>query len=227
MRLRITFSKTDAMQYSSHLDLQRAWERTIRRAGLPLAYSQGFNQRPRLQLALALPLGLTSKCELLDAWFETEVDPLVVRTALDRAAPPGLKVLAVLAVDPKAPALQTQVRSAGYEVILLDLVPDLRNRLEGLLSATELPRERRGKPYDLRPLIEALAELEPDGAGRARLSMQLAAREGQTGRPEEVLLALGIPPEAARIRRTSLVMEDSKSPATPTASPDPGAKTWD
>jgi hypothetical protein len=76
-------------------------------------------------------------------------------------------------------------------------------------------------------LIESLTELAPDGAGRARLSMQLAAREGQTGRPEEVLLALGIPPESARIQRTELVMADSKSAASPAESQDHGVEAWE
>ena len=209
MRLRITFAKTESMRYTSHLDLHRTWERAIRRAGLPLAYSQGFNRHPRLQLAMALPLGFTSNCELLDAWFVTALDLPPVRAALERAAPPGLQVLAVERVDQLAPPLQTQVRSAGYIAALLDPVSDLDSRLDALLEVKKLPRERRGKAYDLRPLIEVLSMIAPDEAGNAQLYMQLAAREGQTGRPEEVLLALDIPPESARVNRTQLILAES------------------
>ena len=209
MRLRITFAKTEPMRYTSHLDLHRTWERAIRRAGLPLAYSQGFNRHPRLQLAMALPLGFTSNCELLDAWFETGLDLPPVRAALERAAPPGLQVLAVERVDLLAPPLQTQVRSAGYIAALLDPVSDLDSRLDALLEVNKLSRERRGKAYDLRPLIEVLSMIAPDEAGNAQLYMQLAAREGQTGRPEEVLLALDIPPESARVHRTQLILAES------------------
>ena len=67
IRLRIVFAKTEAMRYTSHLDLHRTWERTIRRANLPLAYSQGYNPHPRINLASALPLGFTSDCEVVEA----------------------------------------------------------------------------------------------------------------------------------------------------------------
>ena len=73
MRIRITFSKSGAMQYVGHLDLHRSWERTFRRSGLPLAYSQGFHPQPRLNLACALPRGFTSQCEIFDAWLEQDV----------------------------------------------------------------------------------------------------------------------------------------------------------
>ncbi len=59
-RLRLTFAKTAAMRYTGHLDLHTTWERTLRRARLPLAYSQGFHPQPKIQLASALPLGFTS-----------------------------------------------------------------------------------------------------------------------------------------------------------------------
>jgi radical SAM-linked protein len=206
-RLRITFAKTASMRYTSHLDLHRTWERTVRRAKLPLAYSQGYNRRPRLQLAMALPLGYTSECELLDAWFETALELPAARSALERAAPPGLQVLSVDEVDLREPPLQTRVWSAVYSVTLLDPVPDLGSRLAALLGAQSLPRERRGKAYDLRPLVEALSQMTPDEDGRACLHMQLAAREGHTGRPDEVLLALGISAENARVRRAQLILE--------------------
>jgi radical SAM-linked protein len=71
MRIQITFSKTGAMRFTGHLDLHRAWERTFRRAALPLAYSQGYNPRPKMNLASALPLGFTSECEVIDVRLES------------------------------------------------------------------------------------------------------------------------------------------------------------
>ncbi len=70
MRLRVTFSKGGPLVYTSHLDLARAWERALRRAGVGLVYSGGFNPRPKLQLAAALPLGHTAEAEWLDVWLE-------------------------------------------------------------------------------------------------------------------------------------------------------------
>jgi radical SAM-linked protein len=64
MRLRITFSKTGSLRYTGHLDLQTVWERTARRAGLPLAYTQGFHPGPRIQIASALPLGFIGHAEI-------------------------------------------------------------------------------------------------------------------------------------------------------------------
>jgi uncharacterized protein (DUF2344 family) len=72
MRIRAEFAKTEAMRFTSHLDLYRAWERLLRRAGLPLQFSQGYNPRPKLQLAAPLPLGMTSQVEIIDFWLSGE-----------------------------------------------------------------------------------------------------------------------------------------------------------
>ncbi|HLE51046.1 MAG TPA: TIGR03936 family radical SAM-associated protein [Anaerolineales bacterium] len=209
MRLRISFAKTDAMRYTSHLDLHKTWERTIRRTGLPLVYSQGFNPRPKLQLASALPLGFTSDSEVLDAWFaETDLSITQILEAMQKAAPPGLQIHNVTEIDSTKPPLQTQVRSAEYVITLLESVPNLEVCLESRLSDSSLPRQRRGKPYDLRPLIETLSLLLPDEQGRSRIAMRLSAREAATGRPEEVLAALGISPESTRIHRSHLIFDE-------------------
>ena len=78
-----------------------------------------------------------------------------------------------------------------------------------MLEVVSLPRERRGKPYDLRPLIESLELLPGDRPGMLRLKMTLAAREGATGRPEEVLDVLDVSSEATRIERTRLILKES------------------
>jgi radical SAM-linked protein len=212
MRIRITFSKTGSLRYTGHLDLQTVWERTARRAALSLAYTQGFHPGPRIQIASALPLGIAGNAEIVDLWLDTDPgDPAETQSRLQAASPPGLTILNVETVDEHGPALQTQVVSAEYRVTLLEpaSVPDLQQRLDNLLSAASLPRIRRDKPYDLRPLIEEL-NLTPALAGEGqevRLFMRLAARDGATGRPEEVLDVLGIPMEAVRIERTRLILK--------------------
>ena len=212
MRLRITFSKTGSLRYTGHLDLQTVWERTARRAALSLAYTHGFHPGPRLQIASALPLGIAGRAEIVDMWLDSDPgDFAEVQKRLQAGSPPGLTILHVEAVDEHGPALQTQVVSAEYSLTLLEPVsgPDLPSRLEALLAAGSLPRERRGKPYDLRPLVEELSITTfPEGdAHGGRLFMRLAARVGATGRPEEVLDVLGIPLEAARIERTRLILQ--------------------
>ena len=217
MRLRITFSKQGALRYTGHLDLHKMWERTARRAGLPLAYSKGFHPHPQIQLAAALPLGFASRCEVVDVTIDGEADVSSLPEKLQSAVPSGLHILKVEQADEKSPALQTLVTSAEYEVILPDSVDetDLARRLSAVMDAASLPRERRDKPYDLRPLIEQLRIVPhphpaPDGRGTRGegnpvIFMRLAARPGATGRPEEVLDALGIAFEGTRIERTRLI----------------------
>ncbi len=209
-RLRITFAKTAAMKYTGHLDLHTAWERTFRRAQLPLAYSQGHHPQPKIQLAAALPLGFTSECEIADVMMETPQDLTEARSALTQAAPPGLVVLEVAEAPERAPALQTLVRSATFRGTLASqLSPeDMDQRIAGLLAQPEIKRERRGKAYDLRPLIEALTRYNSDQLGHTLL-MQLAAREGATGRPEEVVEALGASSTEATYHRLKLILADS------------------
>jgi radical SAM-linked protein len=207
MRVRITFSKTDAMRYTANMDLFRAWERTMRRAGLPLEYSQGFNPRPHMQLASALPLGFTSQCEMLDAWLQDGGDSAEqIREKLIAASPPGIQIDTVTEVDSGSPALQNRVHSAEYVVTLLESCPDASTRVATLLDSETLPRQRRGKSYDLRPLIHSVALLPSDECGHIRLQMILAAGESRTGRPDEVLAALGVPPESTRVHRTRLII---------------------
>ena len=205
MRIRITFTKNGAMRYVGHLDLHRSWERTFRRAGLPLAYSQGFHPQPRLNLACALPLGFTSQCEIIDAWLEESLPLPQVRDALASTIPPGLEITKLESVEASAPALQTQVASTVYIITFLDDIPDLDERLSKVISADNLPRERRGKPYDLRPLIEGIVKLPQDENGKTRIQLQLSAREGATGRPEEFLAEMGIKYENTRVHREVLM----------------------
>ena len=207
-RLRLTFAKTAAMKFSGHLDLHKTWERTLRRARLPLAYSEGFNPQPKMQLAAALPLGFTSECEVLDVWMETPQDLAEARAALERAAPPGITLVGIEEAPERSPALQTQVASAEYRVaVSTSLDPAaMDERITALLAAPEIQRTRRQKEYDLRPLIESLARAESDELGHT-LVMRLAAREGATGRPEEVVDALGAAAAPAAFHRTKLIFK--------------------
>ncbi len=72
-RYRILFSKTEAMRFTGHLDLFRAWERLLRRARMPLAYSSGFHPHPKIQIGAALPLGVTGDNELADVETTTKL----------------------------------------------------------------------------------------------------------------------------------------------------------
>ena len=208
MRARITFSKQGALRYIGHLDLHRLWERAMRRADLPLSYSQGFHPQPKISLASALPLGFSSCGEVLDVRFNDEIPIEEIASRLKDSLPPDIQVTHVETVDEREPALQTQVLSATYDVHLTEPVDgsDLTRKVEELLISESLPRERRGKVYDMRPLIETLNVIT-EADGKVWLQMKLAARDGATGRPEEVLNALGVEPEYTLVERTLLIFK--------------------
>jgi len=210
MRIRITFAKLGALRYTGHLDLHKLWERAARRAELPLAYSQGFHPQPKIYIAAALPLGFSSRYEVMDMRLESDIPLDGLREKLQNTLPTGIQVLNVESADERVPALQTQVVSAEYEVTLMGAIDasNLRRKVDSVLASESIIRERRGKTYDLRPLIQELS-LTPSPLPRGeeqgvRVFMRLSAREGATGRPEEVLGALGIAFEETRIERTCL-----------------------
>ena len=180
----------------------------MRRADLPLSYSQGFHPQPKISLAAALPLGFSSRSEVLDVRLNDDLPLDDISLRLKDSLPPDIKVLHVETVDERAPALQTQVLSAAYDVHLTEPVDgsELRRRVEEVMMSESILRERRGKPYDLRPLIELMSVIT-EADGTAWLKLTLAAREGATGRPEEVLAALGIEPDTARVERTRLIFQ--------------------
>jgi radical SAM-linked protein len=207
-RYRIHFSKGETIRFTSHLDLYRAWERTLRRAKVPLAYSQGFNPRPKMNQSPALPLGYSSECEAVDIWLDEERTPDSILHDVKKVAPVGLQIQSVLQVDHRAPSLQSQTVAIEYDVILDPSPPhdDLQKSVQAVLKAKSLPRTRRGRDYDLRPRIESL-EITHQEVGRPTLRMILSAREGATGRPDEVIASMGLDPTYARIHRTKLILD--------------------
>lgn len=214
-RLRLRFSKDGQLKYISHLDLARTWERVFRRAGLPVAHSQGFNPRPRMQIAAALPVGVTGRAEVLDLWLTEALVPEELQARLELCLPPGLRVWHVEEVDLRAPALQSQMRSAVYrvEVWNQELTEAVGSRVEALLDTPAILRQRQHKgklqTYDLRPLIQTIA-VEPGEKGGHLLTMRLQASPEGAGRPDEVLKALGLSLSLYTIERTNLCFEFDK-----------------
>jgi radical SAM-linked protein len=156
-----------------------------------------------MNLASALPLGFSSRCEVLDMRLEHDIQLEDLSQRLNDTLPSGLQVAQIEQVDERAPALQMQVVSAEYEVRMIESAfpSELKRKIESVMAATSIVRTRREKEYDLRPLIEELDFVED------KILMRLAAREGATGRPEEVLDVLGIAFEETRIERTRLIFK--------------------
>lgn len=214
-RIRITFAKGEAIKYISHLDLNRTWERAFRRAGLPLAYSQGFNPRPRFQMAAALPVGVSGQAELLDMWLVDCLDPETVLDRLRLVLPLGLEVLDAAEVDLRLPSLQSQMQAADYRAVVRSREPvaAMRTRVQALLEMSSIPRQRHHKgklqSYDLRPFIQKLT-VEPGQEGTQILLMRLQASPQGAGRPDEILDALGLSLCTRLVQRTNLCLEFDK-----------------
>lgn len=202
MRVRFTFAKTEAMRYTGHLDLFRSLERTMRRARLPLAYSEGFRPHPKINVAAALPLGIVSDEELGEFWLKETLRLEDIEAQLKEATPPGIGFQTFEEIVGRVPKLQTQTHSADYRVALLEEDIDIEPRVAELMAQNEimLERKKKGKvrSYDLRPLILNMEVVDGD------IHMQLALREGATGRADEVLKALNVENHQASITRTKI-----------------------
>ena len=217
-RLRIVFGKGAELKYISHLDLLRVWERALRRARVPLTYSEGFNPRPKLFFAAALAVGCTGRSEMLDLLLERRVELHEFASALKEQMPDGLQLHDVSEVELTLPTLSSDVIAAEYEVRIL--APDdsggpqsarsgaIQARVDSLLAATSIPRQRErpdgARAYDLRPLIQGL-QLTGMHGNMVTLGMRLQADAHGTGRPDEVMAALGMADRTLSIERTQLV----------------------
>ncbi len=203
-RFRIYFSKTEQMRFTGHLDLILTWERSFRRAGLPLAYSEGFSPRPVLNMASPLPLGFTSTGEIGDFWLSEVISPLEFHPVLEESLPPGLLIQETNIIeDIFGPKLPTLVTAASYSIILDAKHSGLSKKIENLINSSSIIRERKGKTYDLRPLLQ---KLESDKSSPTKLQMTLATLPGATGRPDEILAALELPTTGTSICRTEIIL---------------------
>ncbi len=210
-RLRVHYASDDSVKYVGHLDIARTWERAIRRSGLPLAYSHGFNPQPRIQFAAALPLGFTSDAEVVDIYLRTMVAPEEALERLRVALPRGIAPRKAETVAYELPSLQSLVQRAHYrvEVETDDNETAFRTRLEAFDARTHAWRERRkGKEtvrYDLRPLVLEIVYAGACPLGQS-FEVWMRSEPGASGRPDELLAELGFPEAARRIQRTALVL---------------------
>lgn len=206
-RLRITFGKTGPLKYTSSLDVAKIWERLLRRAELPLLYTQGFNTRPRIQLAMPLPLGISSECEILDISLRERIE-FVERDLTERllaVSPQGLSIEAIDEVDVRASALHSRVESAEYRIRFPDGISGeaLRQKIAGILSQesiiVERRRRRKRSVMDVRPLIIALCVDEDDD-----LIAHLSVGDRGNMRPDHLIELLGLDDRHHSIHRFKL-----------------------
>ena len=209
-RLRLIFAKKEQVKYISHLDLALTWERALRRAKIPLAYSQGFNPRPKIQVASGLPLGTTGRAEILDIIVTDYIAPADALDRIKPTLPVGLALHAVEEVPLKAPTLQNLLREAEYEVVVeTDLSSEtIRTRIDELMAAERIiqtrVRKKRQEEFDLRPWLHDLS-LVSLVDGDALIHMRLTAGQQGNLRPEQVIEALDLADKWYSIERTKLI----------------------
>ena len=213
-RLRIRFSRGQEVKFISHLDIMRLWHRALIRAGISLAYSEGFNPHPRMSLAAPLAVGVTSEAELMDITLTRFVSPHFFTAAAGGQLPPGIEILGVYPVAPTLPSLQSQVRYAEYKVGLETEKEqkDIESALTSLLSVEHLPwqhqRDTGPRKYDLRALIDDLWLIDWR-SGYCTIGMRLHCDSNGSGRPEQVAAALGFKNFPQSLHRTKLILRTS------------------
>jgi radical SAM-linked protein len=208
VRLRIRFSKLGKVRFLGHRDLARVWERTLRRAELPVAYSEGFSPRPKLAFGLALSTGYESDGEYLDVDLSAGAESLQLAALPGRFSallPEGIDVSTVCEVSRSEPSLQQAVTSCSWLIDVVDTsVADAADAVDRALAAPRLmfTRERKGKEVtdDLRPYLLDLCVIGPTPTA-VRLSAELGTQP-RTLRPAELLAALDPPLSEGLVRRT-------------------------
>lgn len=219
-RFRIEFAKRDQVRFLSHLDMVKAFERAIRRAEIPIAFSEGFNPHPKMNFASALAVGVVSENEYMDIDLKEDIESPQVSARLSKAMPPGLDIKNAWRIPEKAPSLMAEVNRALYEIKAPLHAPveagRLQSSIDNLLDNQEITITKRTKKglqqKNIRPgIIEVAGEITP--AGSVEFKIMTAMSNDGSVRPEEVVAALisltGLPvdAEAMYIKRLALFIE--------------------
>jgi len=213
-RIRLIYEKGEAIKFISHMDEFRLWERTLRRANLPLLYKLGFNPQPFMQFASPLGVGITGAREPIDITLSPPLPLAEVEQTIRAKLPPGVTLHAIEEVSAKTESLQSLLIGADYTILIYAEPGELAEallpqRIAEFLAKTKIPRERERKgekyQYNLRPLVfELRAEGYAANEEEHRIFLRVQQRNGATGRPDEVLAALGLDDFARTLRRERL-----------------------
>ena len=216
-RVRVRYAKRGRLRFTSHRDFARAFERAIRRAGVPVAFSAGFSPHPKVSYVGAAPTGVASEAEYLEVALSTVVDVERLREALDTALPDGLDVLECVEVRPGTGGLADRVDASAWRLELPGVAyPELAAAVEKFLAAEHVEVQRLTK--DGRRLLDARAPVvsasaSPGDPDSACAILELVVRQVTPAvRPDDVLAALravadlvpAVPPRATRLAQGRL-----------------------
>ncbi len=202
MRVRFRFTKAEEIALLSHLELQNALGRMVRRAKVPVSYSQGFSPHMKLAMGDALPVGMSSEGEYADVRLRGEMDPAAFVEQMNDARASGITVQAACRIEIGAPSLTSRIAAASYRVSLARLGlsrEEVRARVAEFLAQDEVVAVKRVKKiargagvkesrFDVRSLVRSLEVVE-DERGPA-LAMLVGRRSGNLARPKDVLVPL-------------------------------------
>lgn len=207
----LKYSRGEAVRYISHLDFVRFIHRVIRRAGVPMEFSKGFNPHPIMTVAMPLSVGVTSSGEYMKIGFAGDFSEEYLLNTLNSAMPAGFRVLAVKKDDGYD---FKRLDRAEYIVSMqTDALPDV----EGLMAKEELTVMKKSKsgvkPADIRPYIYSMEIIEREDNG-VKVKMCLAAGNTYNLKPETVLDAFekysGFTPEFFLVHRERMLAGDKE-----------------
>ena len=202
VRYRVRWTKEGRTRYVSARDQSSIWERAIRRADLPIAYSEGFTPHARVSFPDALPVGVASTGEYAELTFAAPIRADDALARLSTALPEGMDIMTYTEVPAGAPKLASLLRATLWELVwppvdATALTSLLEQRCDTLLAATthEVVRHRHDgdRTLDVRPAVVSLAVATgptPDGSGARTTLRAVLHNDAPTIRPVDLLVAL-------------------------------------
>jgi radical SAM-linked protein len=208
-RIRMQFTRTGRVRFLSHLDFMTLFHRAAVRAGVPIAFSQGFNPHPKFSFGPALSVGMESEAEYLDLETDPFVDLEKITKALNSSLPDGIRIVQSLLVPKKAPSLSGSIGRYAYEVTVPAVhAGNLEERVKVFLGLETVIVEKDGKQKDIRPGVEAIvikgpllieAVLEDSEKARPRIQ-DVIENLFSIGREQAVLFG---------VKRTAMFVKDN------------------
>ena len=213
MKIRLQITKDREIRFVSHLDYLRALERSLRRAGWPVAYSEGFNPRMKFSLASALGVGVVSRTEFVEIELAEPLPLDEAIAALRRALPRGIRIVDGDCVATEEPALMASVAGADYRVRLAcaDVAEQVArfNQADALLYKKAAPKRKEGyKEVDLKRYVTKIDYAWAEGQGEFRFNV-LISPEGSV-KATDVLAALGLDAANADVERLAMYRAGGK-----------------
>lgn len=185
---RLRFARREPVIWLGHLDMMRTFERTIRRAGLPVSWSQGFNPRPHLEFALPGSVGLASEDDYVDILMTEPVEERLLVSLLNSSFPGGLQALEARQITAEGPSLMSLIAASDYLLQGAGLAA-AAGRLLAVPEGQPWPAEKNSKgkrvSVDIRPLLLTLAIESED-----RLLVRVKAGSRENLRPDLLLKVL-------------------------------------